>query len=344
DLSTLANVVTTLATMGKNPEQQQQQQQQLDTDSTSHTTNGNSEADSAAKAVDDLAKAVSANQQEQEALDDSTMSIDTDSDLLIDFEGNMLTDQNFNFTLTTPSPMPAYLTVHYICETASRLLFLSMHWARAIQAFQILNHDVQTNLVRTRWSELFTLGLAQCAQSMCLPTILAAIVNHLQTSVQQEKLNADRVRLVSDHIIKLQEYVQSLQSLKVDEVEYAYLKTMALFSPDHPCTPKNQLEKFQEKAHRELFEHEQEHYPECPDRFAKLLLRLPALRSLSPSIMEELFFVGLIGNVQIDSIIPYILRMETSDYNLQMGLQPQVITTQEQQVLSESPLQSGVAV
>uniref|UniRef100_Q26622-2 Isoform 2 of Orphan steroid hormone receptor 2 n=1 Tax=Strongylocentrotus purpuratus TaxID=7668 RepID=Q26622-2 len=33
------------------------------------------------------------------------------------------------------------------------------------------------------------------------------------------------------------------------------------------------------------------------------------------AIMEELFFAGLIGNVQIDSIIPYILRMETADYN-----------------------------
>jgi len=26
--------------------------------------------------------------------------------------------------------------------------------------------------------------------------------------------------------------------------------------------------------------------------------------------MEELFFAGLIGNVQIDSVIPYIMKME----------------------------------
>ncbi len=35
--------------------------------------------------------------------------------------------------------------------------------------------------------------------------------------------------------------------------------------------------------------------------------------------MEELFFAGLIGSVQIDSIIPYILRMETAEYSSQMG-------------------------
>lgn len=42
------------------------------------------------------------------------------------------------FQLTMPSPMPEYLNVHYICESASRLLFLSMHWARSIPAFQAL--------------------------------------------------------------------------------------------------------------------------------------------------------------------------------------------------------------
>ena len=43
--------------------------------------------------------------------------------------------------------------------------------------------------------------------------------------------------------------------------------------------------------------------------------------------MEELFFAGLIGNVQIDSIIPYILRMETAEYNSQMASQGLLQTT-----------------
>lgn len=50
---------------------------------------------------------------------------------------------------------------------------------------------------------------------------------------------------------------------------------------------------------------------------SKLLVRLPALRLISAAITEELFFSGLIGNVQIDSIIPYILKMESTDYNSQ---------------------------
>lgn len=112
-----------------------------------------------------------------------------------------------------PSPMPEYLNVHYICESASRLLFLSMHWARSISAFSALGYEhlwraevfllqsktsasclicvsaspsqeANTSLVRACWNELFTLGLAQCAHVMNLSTILSAIINHLQSSIQ----------------------------------------------------------------------------------------------------------------------------------------------------------------
>lgn len=43
---------------------------------------------------------------------------------------------------------------------------------------------------------------------------------------------------------------------------------------------------------------------------SSLLLRLPALRQMEAGITEELFFAGLIENVQIDSIIPHILKMD----------------------------------
>lgn len=56
--------------------------------------------------------------------------------------------------------------------------------------------------------------------------------------------------------------------------------------------------------------------PSC--RLARILVRLPALRLMSSNITEELFFTGLIGNVSIDSIIPYILKMETAEYNGQI--------------------------
>ena len=95
------------------------------------------------------------------------------------------------------------------------------------------------------------------------------------------------------------------------------------------------IEKFQERVQRELQQYLQESHPDSPDRLAKLLLRLPPLQSLQANIMEELFFAGLIGNVQIDSIIPYILRMESAEYNSQMASQG-LQTTVSLSTLSES--------
>lgn len=96
----------------------------------------------------------------------------------------------------------------------------------------------------------------------------------------------------------------------------SYLMEAFFFATDHPgLSNVRQIEKFQEMAISELHDYEAQTYPSKLNRFSKLLLRLPTLRLLSPAIMEELFFAGLIGNVQIDSIIPYILRMETADYN-----------------------------
>jgi len=248
------------------------------------------------------------------------LNVDYESEGVFELEGVLLLEQHIPFNLQTPSPMPAYLNVHYICESASRLLFLSVHWARSIPAFQLLSADAHVVLVRGCWAELFALGLAQCSEVLSLPAILSSIVNHLQASVVQEKISALHIKQVTDHICRLQEYVNGMARLQVDEHEYAYLKAITLFSADHPgLLTRRQVEKFQEKAFQELRSYVSQTFPEDRDRFPRLLLRLPPLRALQPQVMEELFFAGLIGNVQIDSVIPYILRMGAGEYSSQRG-------------------------
>ena len=45
--------------------------------------------------------------------------------------------------------------------------------------------DNDINLMKACWNELFALGLAQCSNVMNVGTILSAIINHLQTSLQE---------------------------------------------------------------------------------------------------------------------------------------------------------------
>uniref|UniRef100_A0A672T734 Nuclear receptor subfamily 2 group C member 1-like n=1 Tax=Sinocyclocheilus grahami TaxID=75366 RepID=A0A672T734_SINGR len=133
-----------------------------------------------------------------------------------------------------------------------------------------------------------------------------------------EKLSPERVKLVMEHIWRMQEFCNSMSRMSPDAYEYAYLKAVVLFSPDHSGVDGTlQIERFQEKAYMELQDYVSKVYPEDTYRLSKLLVRLPALRLMSAAVTEELFFTGLIGNVQIDSIIPYILKMESTDYNSQ---------------------------
>ncbi|XP_042638212.1 nuclear receptor subfamily 2 group C member 2 [Orycteropus afer afer] len=331
-LGTLANVVTSLANLSESLNNGDTSEIQPEDQSASEITRRDQSIlpiVPLVRAFDTLAKAL--NTTDSSSPPSLADGIDTSgggsihvisrdqSTPIIEVEGPLLSDTHVTFKLTMPSPMPEYLNVHYICESASRLLFLSMHWARSIPAFQALGQDCNTSLVRACWNELFTLGLAQCAQVMSLSTILAAIVNHLQNSIQEDKLSGDRIKQVMEHIWKLQEFCNSMAKLDIDGYEYAYLKAIVLFSPDHPgLTSTSQIEKFQEKAQMELQDYVQKTYSEDTYRLARILVRLPALRLMSSNITEELFFTGLIGNVSIDSIIPYILKMETAEYNGQI--------------------------
>ena len=54
---------------------------------------------------------------------------------------------------------------------------------------------------------------------------------------------------------------------------------------------------------------------EDSDRLCCLLLRLPGLSNFSTCSLERIFFTGLIGNVEIHSIVPYILGLDLSECN-----------------------------
>ncbi|XP_029553105.1 nuclear receptor subfamily 2 group C member 1 isoform X6 [Salmo trutta] len=336
DLSTLANVVTSLAHLNKAREMNDitDVNDLMGVDDTLSNGDGSmtdlqgdeQTASDITRAFDTLAKALNPGDGSAGDSLEATLQLMSgdQSGPVVELEGPLLSDSHVPFKLMMPLPMPEYLNVNYICESASRLLFLSMHWARSIPAFQALGGlDNDINLMKACWNELFALGLAQCANVMNVATILAAIINHLQTSLQEgtgEKLSPERVKLVMEHIWRMQEFCNSMAKLSPDSYEYAYLKAIVLFSPDHPGIDNTlQIERFQEKAYMELQDYVTRTYPEDSYRISKLLLRLPALRLMSAAVTEELFFAGLIGNVQIDSIIPYILKMESTDYNSQVA-------------------------
>ena len=81
------------------------------------------------------------------------------------------------------------------------------------------------------------------------------------------------------------------------------LLTSSCFPDACGLTESQTIEQLQEKSQCALEEYCRSQYPNQPTRFGKLLLRLPSLRTVSPSVIEQLFFVRLVGKTPIETLI-----------------------------------------
>lgn len=55
-------------------------------------------------------------------------------------DGPMLPERDVIFNLQAPSFVPNYLNMHYVCETGSRILLLSICWFKKFHAFNLLRY------------------------------------------------------------------------------------------------------------------------------------------------------------------------------------------------------------
>ncbi|XP_037102487.1 COUP transcription factor 2-like [Syngnathus acus] len=195
-------------------------------------------------------------------------------------------------------PAGGSVGIENICELAARMLFSAVEWARNIPFFPDLQVSDQVALLRLTWSELFVLNAAQCAMPVHVAPLLAAAGLHAAP------MSAERVVAFMDHIRVFQEQVEKLKTLHVDSAEYACLKAVVLFTTD-ACglSDSAHVEGLQEKSQCALEEYVRSQYPNQPSRFGRLLLRLPSLRSVSSAVIEQLFFVRLVGKTPIETLI-----------------------------------------
>ncbi|KAL3289638.1 hypothetical protein HHI36_023047 [Cryptolaemus montrouzieri] len=194
-----------------------------------------------------------------------------------------------------------------ICELAARLLFSAVEWARNIPFFPDLQVTDQVALLRLVWSELFVLNASQCSMPLHVAPLIAAAGLHASP------MCADRVVQFMDHIRIFQEQVEKLKALHVDSAEYSCLKAIVLFTTD-ACGLSDvaHIESIQEKSQCALEEYCRSQYPNQPTRFGKLLLRLPSLRTVSSAVIEQLFFVRLVGKTPIETLIRDMLLSGSS--------------------------------
>ena len=110
-----------------------------------------------------------------------------------------------------------------ICESAARLLFMSVRWARNIPSFINLPFRDQVILLEEGWRELFILGAIQCNLSIEVAPLLASAGMHVDNTP------AEKIVTTMGDIRLLQEITGRFRALHICEAELACLKAIVLF-------------------------------------------------------------------------------------------------------------------
>ncbi|VDK87129.1 unnamed protein product [Litomosoides sigmodontis] len=213
---------------------------------------------------------------------------------------------NYSFVCSSPS---SSIGMDNIYEFGAKLLFSAVEWAKNIPFFSELSDSDQLTLLRASWAELFVVNAAQFGMPVHVAPLLAASGLH-----SSPPLPTDQLVVFMDRIRIFQGQIERLKALQMDPVEFCSLKAIILFSVD--CCGLNdviRVETIQEKVQSALEEYCRSQKQLQIGRFGRLLLRLPSLRSISASVIEQLFFVKLVGETPIEFLLRDMLGTQNEN-------------------------------
>ncbi|XP_034409063.1 retinoic acid receptor RXR-beta-B isoform X1 [Cyclopterus lumpus] len=201
-----------------------------------------------------------------------------------------------------------------ICQTADKQLFALVEWAKRIPHFSELPLDDQVILLRAGWNELLIASFSHRSIGLKDGVLLASELQRdnahsagVGAIFDRESVQSAEVGAIFDRV--LTELVNKMRDMQMDKTELGCLRAIVLFNPDAKgLSNTGEVELLREKVYASLEAYCKHKYPEQQGRFAKLLLRLPALRSIGLKCLEHLFFFKLIGDTPIDTFLMEMLE------------------------------------
>ncbi|XP_076320863.1 retinoic acid receptor RXR-alpha-B-like isoform X4 [Tachypleus tridentatus] len=193
-----------------------------------------------------------------------------------------------------------------ICKAADCQLHQLVQWAKHIPHFTELPIEDQIVLLKAGWNELLIASLSHRSILVKDGIVLATGL-----VVQRNSAHSAGMGAIFDRV--LIELVAKMREMKMDKTELGCLRAIVLFNPEaKKLRLVQQVEALREKVYAALEEYCKQSYADQQGRFAKLLLRLPALRSIGLTCLEHLFFYRLINDTPIDNFLLSMLET-TSD-------------------------------
>lgn len=163
-------------------------------------------------------------------------------------------------------------------------------WTKIIPQFESLKRDDQVYLVQSAWNEITIADIAH--KSIDYEDVLLIGKNE---SLSREQAVSTHVEVIFERVMT--ELVQKMREMNLDRTELGCLKAIVLYNPDIKQLQDSHLvEELREKVYASLETYAKQKYPDQPGRFAKLLLRLPALRSIGLKCLESMFLFKTVGD------------------------------------------------
>lgn len=189
-----------------------------------------------------------------------------------------------------------------------------IRWAKSIREFERINQSDQLLLLKTNWNELILIDIAYRSVPLMDRHIDGL---NIWSDITISELTAGEAEIKTMYTRIKEEIVAKLRDMRVDQRELLLLKTIILFNPESPGLGYSKpIEDMRNLAFTELENHcNQHHFETQPNRFGKLLLRLPSLRSIGLKCNDhpgrKLVFVQFEENEQIEHYLSE--RMKNPD-------------------------------
>uniref|UniRef100_A0A336N4B2 Nuclear receptor subfamily 2 group B member 4 n=1 Tax=Culicoides sonorensis TaxID=179676 RepID=A0A336N4B2_CULSO len=210
--------------------------------------------------------------------------------------------------------------VSHLCQMVNRQIFQLVDFARRLPHFNTLQKADQIMLLKSGWNELLIATVAWRSVEYIEPDESVNIMGSQERRWKQPSLmcigpnftlhrnsaNQANVTPIFDRI--LTELSIKMKKLALDKTELACLKAIILLNSDlRGLQAKTGIDELREKVYSSLEEYCRRNHPADDGRFAQLLLRLPALRSISLKCLDHLFFFHLIGDKPIEQFFEEML-------------------------------------
>ncbi|KAF6214601.1 hypothetical protein GE061_009344 [Apolygus lucorum] len=227
---------------------------------------------------------------------ESTSSFHTDMPIERILEAERRVDCKMELSSEIPS--------NDIGQTIDRQMLQLVDWAKHIPHFTSLNLDDQVTLLKAGWNELLIAGFAYRSVGVRDGLVLGGEVTVTRSTAHIAGITTIYERVLTELVTKMRE-------MKMDKTELGCLRTIILFNPEVRGVKSTQeVEHLREKVYAVLDDYTKMTHPDEPGRFAKLLLRLPSLRSIGLKCLEHLFSYRL-PDSSLDNFLAGIL--ESSD-------------------------------